>query len=285
MKPLVTIITPYRNSLKFIPRFVSSMQSQTWNDWNCIMVDDDSTDNGPLKLQQIVTCDPRFRLYKNTNLKSGPGPASARNYALDYVDSPLVAFCDVDDLWHPRKLEMQISFHLSNDLDLSVTAYGRFINGKLAEPLKALVCPPANLDLANLRGRNPIPMLTAMISTDLARHRFEQVPHEDFLFWLEIFRSNPTIRYGCIPTVLAYYCIHRDNLTASKAIMPIWVYRVFREFGDSRLSSIHYVNRWISAHMHTQFRSCFKTKPNHASLLYLLGAPPLLLTQDGSSLG
>lgn len=249
MKPVVSIITPYKNAQVFLARFVASIKAQTRTDWICIMVDDGSTDNGPYLLSQIVSGDSRFILLKNTSKKTWPGPASARNFALDTVATPLIAFCDVDDLWHPTKLELQLAFHLESKLDLSVTAYARFFNDRPDTPLNVYVCPPCHLSLSKLGGRNPIPMLTVIMDADLARAGFLQVPHEDFLFWLELFRSKPLIRYGCLPIVLAYYCIHENNLSAQKAIMPFWTYRVFRQFGESRVSSSFHLLSWTIDHL------------------------------------
>lgn len=278
MAAIVSIITPYLNAELFIPRFVAAIQSQTRNDWICIMVDDGSTDNGTLKLQRLVSTDCRFILVKNTFRKCWPGPASARNCALSHVETPLVAFCDVDDIWHPQKLEYQLAFHTSHNLDISVTSYGRFFNNKLNEPLPSKVTPPYHLSLDHLRGRNPIPMLTVLIRTPLARSGFLQIAHEDFLFWLQLFRSYPEIRYGCYPALLSFYCIHSGNVSARKVQMPIWTYRVFRTFGYSRLRSLSYLVSWIVDHVCLRLNPMLR-RPSSFSVAELLEMPPLHLPQ------
>jgi len=238
------------------------------------MVDDGSTDNGPHVLKQLVAHDPHFRLLTNTFPKTWPGPASARNCALATVSTPLVAFCDVDDLWHSEKLERQLAFHLTNKLDLSVSAYGKFYGDQLDEPLKSFVCPPAKLSQSTLCGRNPIPMLTVMLSSDLASVGFDQVAHEDFLFWLRLFRSNPSLRYGCLPLVLAFYCIHDRNLSSSKLAMPGWAYQVFRQYGKSRISSLYMLLKWARSHLVSQLQSLLTRSAIHASTSELLSTQP-----------
>jgi len=275
MKPVVSVITPYRNAEKFLLRFVSSIQAQTRTDWACIMVDDGSSDNGPNLLRNIVSSDSRFHLIKNTFSKSWPGPASARNCALAMVRTELVAFCDVDDIWHPEKLERQLSFHTANQLDLSVSAYGRFLDGDLSHPLRSIVCPPLKLSPGTLNGKNPIPMLTVVISAELANLRFQQTSHEDFLFWLEILRSYPKLRYGCLPSVLAFYCIHEANLSSSKLLMPVWTYRVFRRFGKSRISSLRSLLSWMIDHFFTQLQAIRNTHYLSTSLADLLAQSPI----------
>ena len=275
MNQAVSIITPYRNADKFIPRFVSSLQAQTRTDWVCIMVDDGSTDDGPQTLRRIVRKDPRFLLLTNTLSKSRHGPASARNCALAAVRSPLVAFCDVDDIWHPEKLERQLSFHTSNSLDLSVTAYGRFFDDQPGHPLRSYVCPPAKLDLGKLPGRNPIPMLTAIMSTELARIGFKQIPHEDFLFWLDLLRVKPLIRYGCLPLILAFYCIHTTNISRSKARMPMWAYSVFRNAGYSITASLLSLAKWALDNLTLQLNILNRSRLSSHTVPELLTREPI----------
>ena len=280
MYPLVTIITPYLNASRFLDRFVYSLRAQTNTQWVCIMVDDGSTDNGPSYLRQLTLSDPRFLLISNTFSKEYPGPASARNCALSRVSSPLIAFCDVDDIWHPEKLERQISFHLANKLDLSVSAYGRFLNNRPGQPVRAFICPPSHLSFSKLRGPNPIPLLTVVMSADLASSGFLQLAHEDFLYWLELFRRNPSLRYGCLKEVLSFYCIHSENLSGRKSTMPFWTYRVFRQSGDSRLTSTCSLLFWILGHLTNQVRALLHLAfRNNFYVPYLLIRPPLNLSR------
>ena len=277
MNAAISIITPYKNAEPFLCRFVASLQSQTLTDWVCIMVNDGSTDNGPQILPQFVSDDPRFLLLTNNYPKSWPGPASARNCALSYVQTPLVAFCDIDDLWHPEKLERQINFHRVNGLDLSVTAYGRFFSDQYLLPVHSFDCPPATVSLNKLRGRNPIPMLTVVISSDLACMGFSEVAHEDFLYWLKMFQARPDLRYGCLPIVLAFYCIHSSNLSGSKIFMPGWTYRVFRKSGRSRISSIALLFLWMNSHLCSLTKRIFTRTRISFSISELLQLPPINL--------
>lgn len=276
MNSIVSIITPYRNAAKYLPRFVSSIIAQSLTEWICIMVDDGSTDDGPLQLDRTVGNDPRFILIKNTLKKMCPSPASARNCGLSQVTTPLVAFCDVDDMWHPLKLERQVSFHLDNHLDLSVSAYGRFLDNKPSYPIYSFICPPSELNLTKLRGRNPIPMLTVLISTQLARIGFSQVSHEDFLFWLQLFRAHPSLRYGCLREVLAYYCVHPDSTSGKKSKVPIWVFNVYRRFGLSTCSSLWLMLFWLKDHLLARVALLLATRHKQYYVQSLLKQQPLV---------
>ena len=239
------------------------------------MVDDSSTDGGPSLLADLVAGDSRFIMISNTNIKHGPGPASARNCALAFVQTDYVAFCDVDDLWHPEKLQRQLKFHYSNQLDLTVSAYARFIDGQIDRPPQRIVCPPKKLVFRDLFGYNPIPMLTVILSADLARTGFSEVAHEDFLFWLELFKARPQLRYGCLPEILAFYCIHRTSLSSHKAVMPFWAYRVFRNSGQTRILSAYSLIFWCIHHLWGGVLAFISPKVVRIPIWNLLAMPPL----------
>ena len=274
MKPLVSVITPYRNAKQFLPGFVDSLRSQTAQAWCCIMVDDGSSDGGPELLSDLVADDSRFLLISNTNPKHWPGPASARNCALALVQTDYVAFCDVDDLWHPDKLQRQLNFHRSNQFDLTVSAYARFIDGQLDQPPQRIVCPPEKLVFRDLFGHNPIPMLTVILSADLARTGFSEVAHEDFLFWLELFKARPSIRYGCLPEILAFYCSHQKSLSSYKPVMPFWAYRVFRNSGQTRSQSVYFLILWGIDHLLQRVSAWRRPRVVRTSVRNLLAKPP-----------
>lgn len=226
----VTVITPYKDAEKFIPAFVAMLKAQTYSDWICLLVDDGSTDHGPSLLADLATGDPRLVPLKRPGRKSGSGPAEARNFALSSAVSPYIAFCDIDDLWHPEKLAMQINFHISNCLDISVTGYGRFTDG-YAPTISSWRCPPKSLSYLKLLTANRIPMLAAVVNRSLLHSSFPISPHEDFCFWLSLFRFYPRIRYGSLPYALAFYRLHGANLSNKKWKMLIWVNHVYRQHG------------------------------------------------------
>lgn len=249
--PQISIITPYRNSEDFLPNLVGNLQQQTFQDWECLLVDDGSEDHGAERLAHCCAGDRRLRLLPLPQPADGQPrerlPARPRNHALLQAQSPLLAFLDSDDLWHPRKLELQLAFHRAGDLDLSVTAYGRF--RAMDQALMAVRCPPPRLSLARLRRSNPIPLLTVMVRAQLLGGGFPPVPHEDYLLWLDLRRDRPELRYGVLPLVLAYYRLHEGNLTRRRTRVVGWTYRVFRRHGMEPLTAMTHLLGWGSSHL------------------------------------
>lgn len=101
--PLVSVIIPLYNKGRFIARALDSVFAQTCRDYEIIVVDDGSTDNGP----EIV------RRYKDHSLRliqqANAGPGAARNRGLKESSGGYIAYLDADDEWMPEFLEKSLS--------------------------------------------------------------------------------------------------------------------------------------------------------------------------------
>lgn len=111
---MTSIIIPAYNAGKTIVCCVESLLSQTYQDWELIVIDDGSTDN-TLDVCQTFQ-DKRIQVYHKPN----GGVSSARNYGLIYAKGEYIAFVDADDCLEPMYLE-----HLCQgfDYDLSITGF------------------------------------------------------------------------------------------------------------------------------------------------------------------
>lgn len=117
---LVSIITPNWNCAKYVSETIRSVQAQTYQNWEMIIVDDCSTDESCEVVAPYVEQDVRIRLLKNPK---NSGAAVSRNYALREAKGKWIAFLDSDDLWAPDKLEKQLRFMVENGHAFSYTAY------------------------------------------------------------------------------------------------------------------------------------------------------------------
>ena len=111
MPDLVSIITPMYNSEKFIDATIQSVQSQTYQNWEMIIVDDASTDRSIEIVKKIMSNEPRLHLKQ---LADNLGPAHTRNNGIKLSKGRFLAFLDSDDLWHKDKLEKHIKFMNNN---------------------------------------------------------------------------------------------------------------------------------------------------------------------------
>lgn len=101
--PTVTVVIPCFNYGRYLARTLKSVAAQTYTDWECIIVDDGSTDETPLVATEWVESDPRFIYLRQDNA----GLAAARNAGLYRASGEYIQFLDADDLIHPYKLSRQ----------------------------------------------------------------------------------------------------------------------------------------------------------------------------------
>jgi glycosyltransferase involved in cell wall biosynthesis len=118
MNELVSIIMPSYNTATYIKDSIQSVLSQTYTNWELIIVDDCSTDNTDEVLGEVH--DKRIKIYKN---KKNSGAALSRNKALRKASGRWVAFLDSDDLWNADKLSKQIAFMENSGYSFSYTKY------------------------------------------------------------------------------------------------------------------------------------------------------------------
>ena len=270
--PAVSVVCAYRDGAAFLPELLASVLRQAMPHWELLLVDDGSTDGGAVLAAQAAAGDGRIR---SLSAPSRPpdtpaGPWWPRNIGIGAARAPWIAFLDVDDLWHPLKLERQLALHRCLGLDLSVTGYTRFHQG--SPRLSSWRCPPLRLQHRRLLRGNVIPLLTVMVRRDWLMDGFRPVPHEDYLLWLDLFRQRPNLRYGCLPELLAAYRLHDANLTARRPALAAWVYRVHRCHGRNPFQSAAALVHLGIHHIITEFT--WRCRPLRGKLCNALCAEP-----------
>ena len=128
--PKVSIIMPTWNRAAYIMESVETVLSQTYQNWELIIVDDGSEDNTAELISQVG--DSRVKFYKAGKIGIG---IRLKNIGIEKSDGELIAFLDSDDLWAPTKLEKQVAvFHEYPDAGFSLT--GGYNFRELNKPLE-----------------------------------------------------------------------------------------------------------------------------------------------------
>lgn len=109
-KPQISVILPFFNSEKTLKRAITSIQEQTATNFECILIDNNSTDNSVNIAQKTIDGDSRFILVKEE--KQGVVNASNRGWEESYGE--FIVRMDSDDWAHPHRLEMQYNFMINN---------------------------------------------------------------------------------------------------------------------------------------------------------------------------
>lgn len=105
--PLVSIIIPTYNRAHLISETLDSVLAQTYQNWECIIVDDGSTDSSENVIREYVKKDSRFQFYKRP-VNKVKGASSCRNFGLSNVNGEYIIFLDSDDLLITSCLEGRV---------------------------------------------------------------------------------------------------------------------------------------------------------------------------------
>src|SRR5690606_18959223 len=155
-KRLVSIVTPLYNGEHYVSETIESVLSQTYKDWELIVVDDCSKDNGCQIVESYIAKDARIKLLKN---ESNSGPAKTRNTAIAAARGQYIAFLDSDDLWTENKLSDQIDFMNRNEAFFSFSYYEQITeDGNFIKTIDNL---PDKVDYLSTIKSNKIGCLTA----------------------------------------------------------------------------------------------------------------------------
>jgi glycosyltransferase involved in cell wall biosynthesis len=225
MQVLVSIITPSYNSQKFIAETIRSVQGQTYENWEMIIVDDASSDSTELIVKGFIAGDARISFYQ---LQKNSGAGVARNQAVDLAKGRYIAFLDSDDLWKPEKLQKQIDFLSLNNTPFSFSFYECIDEG--GAPLNLRVEAPKTLKYWQLFFCNFVGNLTGVYDT----HFFGKIPisnirkRQDWMVWLTVLKEIRTAEP--IQDSLAFYRVRKDSISSSKRKLIQHNYTVYRQF-------------------------------------------------------
>lgn len=126
---------PAYNYGHFIDATLESLQAQTFSDWECVVVDDGSTDDTAEVVAEFVRADPRIRFFQQQNRRQ----AAARNYGVAQISGKYVQFLDADDLLQRRKFELQVAFlEAHDDVDIVYGDARFFVSENPAELLYSM---------------------------------------------------------------------------------------------------------------------------------------------------
>lgn len=111
--PVISIIIPSYNASEYIIETLESIKNQTFEDWECLIIDDHSSDNTFDLLVNYAVHDPRFKLFKRPNdYKSGG--CGARNYGFDISKGSYIQWFDADDVMDSKMLEIKLDNFKNN---------------------------------------------------------------------------------------------------------------------------------------------------------------------------
>ena len=112
--PLISVVIPAYNAEQFLDETLESVLSQTYENWECIIVNDGSTDNTEEIAKKWCEKDARFRYF----YKENSGVSDTRNLGIKEARGEYIAFLDADDLYMPNFLDVCLENLVEKDVDL-----------------------------------------------------------------------------------------------------------------------------------------------------------------------
>ena len=144
-KPTISVIMPVYNVESYLRECLDSVRAQTFTDWECICVDDGSTDTSADILDEYAEKDPRFKVIKREHFNAG----ACRNAGLNIAQGECLSFLDSDDVFAPQMLEVMVGVLNETSSDIVSCRYKDFYAGDDLAFLRAPLHPPNPFKVIN----------------------------------------------------------------------------------------------------------------------------------------
>lgn len=141
MNPKISVIIPVYNEELYISECIESLQNQSLNDIEIIMINDGSSDNSGEICRTYANRDKRIKIIEQDN----KGVSEARNAGLNYACGEFIVFVDSDDWMHKRGLELLLAEYENTGADLIVANMG-FVDGSHIKTLRVFDKPFTTTD-------------------------------------------------------------------------------------------------------------------------------------------
>ncbi len=249
--PLVSVVIPSYNCAGYVGEAIAGVLSQTYDNYEIIVVDDGSTDDTRKALVPYV--DTIKYVYQENR-----GLPAARNTGIREAAGDLIAFLDADDIWYPTKLEMQVQAlnnHPEAGLvfadfidfdDAGVTGNSRFSTWPGVRAWfdrhrvgdSGMACGPMYVDLLQA---NWLHASSGVVRRDVVSvvGLFDETCRvgEDYDFWVRTAQRYPVV---CVNQVLSGYRIRPQSMSASGGSRGEFALR-----GKLAVLVKHLENKWI----------------------------------------
>lgn len=243
-QPLISIIIPTYNRAHLISETLESILAQTYTNWECIIVDDASTDNTVEIIDKFIKKDNRFTLYIRPN-DLPKGANSCRNFGFLKSKGEYIKWFDSDDIFHENAIQNQIQYFQQNkDLDIVISKI-QIVDSKTKNILKINKIESENLIVDYFTNKvsfyvcGPLWKKSFLENKQLFDINISNL--DDWDFNLRMLSKNPNFSFD--NQVIANYISHQDSL--SKEINKLNISEIASEFNARTTVFELYKNRLL----------------------------------------
>lgn len=232
---LISIIMAAYNAEKTIEQAIDSVLSQTYTNFELLVVNDCSADRTAELVKSIAAKDSRVRLISNVK---NSGVSYTRKHGLEEAKGSWIAILDSDDAWAPEKLEKQIELQRRTNADLLFTG-SAFMDSE-GHPIDWYLHAPKEVTYRQLLKQNVLSNSSALVRKELyAKHyAIGDGMHEDFAIWLSILKKG-TKAYG-VDEPLLIYRIAKSSKSGNKVKAARMNWNTYRHVGLNLMEAIYY---------------------------------------------
>jgi len=223
MNDKVSVIIPYYKKKIFFLKTIKSIINQTYKNFEIIIVYDDPSRTDLEYINKIIKFNKKITLLIN---KENLGAGYSRNVGIKYSKGRYIAFLDADDVWHSKKLAIQMKFMKKYNVNFSHTSYkiidekDNLIGRQIAKPY---------ISYSDLLKSCDIGLSTVLIKKKILKNKIfpKLKTKEDYSLWLKLAKKNKI--YG-IKKVLSSWRRTKNSLSSSFFQKILDAHRVYYKF-------------------------------------------------------
>lgn len=252
---LVSIIMAAYNAEKTIEQAINSVLSQTYTNFELLVVNDCSKDRTVELVKSFAATDQRVRLISNVK---NSGVSYTRKHGLEEANGSWIAILDSDDAWAPDKLEKQIELQKKMNADLLFT--GSAFMDSDGQPIDWYLQAPTEVTYRQLLKQNVLSNSSALVRKELYAKYYAvgDGMHEDFAIWLSILKEGRKA-YG-VDEPLLIYRIAKSSKSGNKVKAAKMNWNTYRYVGLNVVEAAYY-EAWYM----------FKNVMKYANLKFSMG--------------
>ena len=222
MNKLISVIVPAFNQAQYLSQALDSVSEQKYPHWECIIINDGSTDHTETVAQCYIKKDARFIYLKKEN----GGLSSARNAGLKIAKGQWVQFLDADDYIDAEKFRLSIDIINENpSADIVIADFKMFIDSPTKATPAFCELNQGRFDFENILFGWDVQFNIPIHSGFFKLALFKQNPFseslkigEDWVMWLKIF-MQPQVQAVYLDSPLAYYRINPNSMTKDRVFL------------------------------------------------------------------
>ena len=248
---MISVVMPAYNAEKTIRHAIDSVLSQSYKDFELIVINDSSKDTTKEIIEEYINRDKRVRIINN-NVNSGV--SFSRNKGVFNAKGEYIAFLDSDDIWRQDKLEKQLRLMEKKNAVLSYTA-SSFIDQN-GHAYNYIMQAEEKTSLSTLLRKNLVSCSSAVVRADVMKtiEMPNDKMHEDYYVWITILRQYK-YAYGINEPLLIYRL--SDNSKSSDRLKSAkMIYNTYHAVGYNIMSSLFLTIRYTVHSVSKRYMIC-----------------------------